>query len=305
MTSLTAFARPRPSARPSWAEPPTTLGRGAKALILTVIVGVVIFPFITIISTSFASDKQIIDAGGYVLFPTHPTLAAYRAILTGGVVTHAVVVSVGITVVGTLLSLITTTGLAYALSKPGVLAGKPVLLGVLFTLLFAPGIIPTYLVIKSLGLLDTYWSLILPGLMTAFNLIVMRAFFMNLPRDLLDAARIDGAGDLTVLWRIVLPLSKAVIAVIGLFYAVSYWNSFFNALLYLNDTSKWPIQLVLYTYVVKGKSLSAEQLGIQHIPPPQSIQMAVVVVALVPIVLVYPFLQRYFTRGVLTGAIKG
>jgi ABC-type glycerol-3-phosphate transport system permease component len=286
-------------------EPPTVAERIVKAVGLTIIVVMVIFPFVTVLATSLADKDQIGAAGGYVLFPTHPTLAAYKTIFSGGVVLRSIVVSIGITVVGTLLSLFTTTTLAYALSKKDVLAGRPVLFIVIFTMLFAPGMIPTYLVVKSLGLLDSYWALILPVLMSGFNLIVMRSFFMNIPADLLDSARIDGAGDLTVLWRIVLPLSKAVVAVVGLFYAVGYWNSFFSAQLYLNDPSKWPVQMVLRTYVVQGKSLSADQLGVQHIPPAQSIQMAVIVVALIPIVLVYPFLQRYFTKGVLTGAVKG
>jgi len=128
---------------------------------------------------------------------------------------------------------------------------------------------------------------------------------MNVPGELLESARIDGASDFTILRRIVMPLSKAVIAVVGLFYAVGFWNAFFNALLYLNDTSKWPVQVILRTYVLQGKSLSADQLGVEPLPQPQSLQMAVVVVALVPIAMVYPFLQRHFTKGVITGAVKG
>jgi putative aldouronate transport system permease protein len=263
---------------------------------------VVVFPFLTVVSTSIASREQITASGGYVLFPTHPTLEAYRAIFSGGVVTRAVLVSVGVTLVGTTLSLLTTVTLAYALSKRGVFGSRVVLMAVLFTLLFSPGLIPTYLVVKSLGLIDSYWALILPGLMSAFNLVVMRAFFMNIPQELMDSARIDGAGELGILCRIVLPLSKAVVAVVGLFYAVGYWNNFFNALIYLNDPAKWPVQMILRTYVLQGQSLAADQLGIDRVPPPQSIQMAVVVVALVPILCVY---QKYFTKGVLTGAVKG
>jgi putative aldouronate transport system permease protein len=292
-------------ARPVWMEKPSRLGSGAKAVLLTLITVAVVFPFLTVVSTSIASEQQIVEAGGYVLFPTDPTLAAYKAIFSGGVVTKSILVSVGVTLAGTALSLLTTISLAYALSKRGVLGGRIVLMGVLFTLLFAPGLIPTYLMVKSLGLIDSYWSLILPGLLSAFNLVVMRAFFMNIPQELIDSARIDGAGDLGILIRIVLPLSKAVVAVVGLFYAVGYWNAWFNALIYLNDSSKWPVQMILRTYVLQGQSLAADQLGVERVPPPQSIQMAVVMVALVPILCVYPFLQKYFTKGVLTGAIKG
>ncbi|RCS80102.1 carbohydrate ABC transporter permease, partial [Brachybacterium alimentarium] len=164
---------------------------------------------------------------------------------------------------------------------------------------------PLYLMIKELHLLDSLWSLILPTAFAAFNFIVMRSFFMALPQELLEAARIDGASDFRILWQIVMPLSKAVIAVIGLFYAVAYWNAFFNAMLYINDQELWPIQLILRSYVIQGTSMTADQLGVQQTAAPQSIKMAVVVVALVPILLVYPFLQKYFSKGVITGAVKG
>ncbi|MET7524841.1 carbohydrate ABC transporter permease [Streptomyces sp. NPDC005248] len=291
--------------RAAWEEPPTPLGSAAKAVVITVIVAVMTVPFLIVLSTSLASREEITAAGGYVLFPTEPTLQAYRTILSGGLVTRAVTVSVLITGVGTALSLLTTIALAYALSKRGVPGSKPVLLLVLFTLLFAPGMIPMYVLVRELGLLDSYWSLILPGLVNAFNLVVMRAFFMNIPDELYQAARIDGAGDWRILTRIVLPLSKGVIAVVGLFYAVTYWNAFFNAMLYLNDSGKWPVQLLLRTYVVQNKQMAADQLGVAHLPPQQSISMAVVMIALIPILLLYPFLQKYFTKGVLTGAIKG
>ncbi|MFB6783092.1 MULTISPECIES: carbohydrate ABC transporter permease [unclassified Streptomyces] len=291
--------------RAAWEEPPTRLGSAAKAVVLTVIVAVMTLPFLVVLSTSLASREEVTAAGGYVLFPTEPTLQAYRTILSGGLVTRAVTVSVLITGIGTALSLLTTIALAYALSKRGVPGSRPVLLLVLFTLLFAPGMIPMYVLVKELGLLDSYWALILPGLVNAFNLVVMRAFFMNIPEELYQAARIDGAGDWRILTRIVLPLSKGVIAVVGLFYAVTYWNAFFNAMLYLNDSGKWPIQLLLRTYVVQNKQMAADQLGVAHLPPQQSISMAVVMLALIPILLLYPFLQKYFTKGVLTGAIKG
>ncbi|MEW2392492.1 carbohydrate ABC transporter permease [Streptomyces venezuelae] len=291
--------------RPAWEEPPTKIGSAAKAVVITIICAVMILPFLTVLSTSLASRKEITESGGFVLFPTDPTLEAYRTILSGGIVSRAVVVSVLITVVGTALSLLTTIALAYALSKRGVPGSKPILLMVLFTLLFAPGMVPMYVVVKELGLLDSYWSLILPVLINAFNLVVLRAFFMNIPEELYQAARIDGAGDWRILTRIVLPLSKGVVAVVGLFYAVTYWNAFFNAMLYLNDSGKWPIQLVLRTYVVQNKSMTSDQLGIAHMPPQQSLSMAVVMLALLPIPALFPFLQKYFTKGVLTGAIKG
>ncbi|CAM5390315.1 ABC transporter permease [Streptomyces spiroverticillatus] len=302
---LTRRQRRVPDRRPAWEEPPSPVGNATKAVVIAVIVAVMVLPFLVVLSTSLASREEITAAGGFVLFPTEPTLEAYRTILSGGLITRAVLVSAGITAVGTALSLLTTITLAYALSKPGVPGRKPVLLLVLFTLLFAPGMIPMYVVVKELGLLDSYWSLILPGLVNAFNLVVMRAFFMNIPEELYQAARIDGAGDFRILTRIVLPLSKGVVAVVGLFYAVTYWNAFFNAMLYLNDSGKWPIQLILRTYVVQNKQLTGDALGVTNMPPQQAISMAVVMIALLPILALYPFLQKYFTKGVLTGAIKG
>jgi putative aldouronate transport system permease protein len=171
-------------------------------------------------------------------------------------------------------------------------------------MLFNAGIIPNFLLVKNLGMYNTYASLVMPTLMSAFNLVVLRAFFMNLPTELLDAARVDGAGDLRTLVSIVLPLSKAVIAVVSLFYAVTYWNAFFNALLYLGDSDKWPLPMVLRSYVLQGQSLSGAAAG-ETVAPQEAVQMAVLVIAVVPILLVYPFLQRYFTKGVLTGAVKG
>lgn len=281
--------------------------RGLKGLVLLVCCAVVVVPFVAVISTSLADKDQVTKAGGFVLWPDHPSLYAYRAVLSGGVVTRALLVSVGITVVGTVLALACTAALAYALSRPGTFAHKPLLLTVLFTLMFSPGIIPSYLVVKEFGLLNSYWSLIVPVMVNGFNVIVMRSFFMDLPQDILDSARIDGAGEFRVLTRIVLPLSKAVLAVVGLFYAVGFWNSFFTAMLYINDTAKWPLQLVLRTYVVNNAPLGADNIAaLGTTPPPQqSLQMAILVISLVPILLVYPFLQKHFSKGVMVGAVKG
>ncbi len=276
----------------------------AKVVILVIVVFAVILPFASVVVTSFASDRDIIESGGFVLFPKHWTLNAYTTVLRNGVVARALLVSLGITLVGSLVSLIMTTSMAYGLSRRGP-GHRPILYLVLFTMLFTPGIIPNYLVVKELGLLNTYAALILPVMINVFNLVVMRQFFMEIPEELIDSARIDGAGELRILWSIILPLSKPVIAVIGLFYAVAYWNSFFAALLYLNDNSQWPLQMIVRMYVLQGSSLNAAGAGDGAPLVPQSLQMAVVVCAVIPILIVYPFLQRYFTAGVLSGAIKG
>ena len=289
-----------------WMERASLVERAAKAVVLALIVVVVVYPFLQILSTSLADAKDIAEGGGLVLWPRNPTLNAYRSIFEGGIITRAILVSLGVTTVGTLLSLAATIAMAYGLSRP-IVGGRVILLIALFTLLFSPGIIPNYLLVKQVGLLNTYGSLILPVLISAFNLVVLRQLFMSIPQELLDSAKIDGAGDLGILFRIVLPLSKAVLAVIALFYAVAYWNAFFNALMYLNDSSLWPLQLVLRLYVLQGAHLPGSMSGAGELEtvPEQAIQMAVVIIAIIPILILYPFLQKYFVRGVLTGAIKG
>ncbi len=278
-----------------------------KGIILTLACAVVVLPFVGVFSTSVASPEQVIKAGGFVLFPTGIDFTAYRMIFSGGVVTRALGVTAFITIIGTTISLVLTATLGWALSRRGSFANRPLLLLVLISLLFGPGIIPSYLVVERLGLLDTLWALIIPTSVSAFNVVVVRAFFVQLPQEILDSATVDGAGELQLFLRIALPLSKPVFAVIGLFYGVGYWNAFFNALLYLSDASKWPLQMVLRTYVVQDTQLGGQDLGIDTaaLPPQTSLQMAILVVSLVPVLIVYPFLQRHFAKGMLTGAVKG
>lgn len=294
--------RRRPDGLPAWAERPGPLMRAAKGVLIAAICVVMLYPLIYVIAMSFGTAESI-QSGQ--LFPTSFSLEAYRSVLSGGVVTRAILNSVFITLVGTFLSVLLTAMLSYGLMRTREVPGaRIVLILVLLTMLFGAGIIPMYILMKTLGLLDSHWAIILPGLIGAFNLIVMRNFFMNLPGELFEAARIDGAGHFRIFFQIVIPLSKAVIAVIALFYAVGYWNVFFNAMIYLNDTSKWPIQVVLNQFVVQNSSINALQNPDQAPPPAQAVQMAVIVLATLPILIVYPFLQRYFTKGVLTGAIK-
>jgi putative aldouronate transport system permease protein len=276
-----------------------------RTLILLLLALVMLFPFVNVLAVSLSSYNDIAGQG-LILFPRNPTLAAYASILNGDIVTRALGVSTLITLGGTALNMLLTVAMAYGLSRRGMVGSRAMLVLVLLTMLFPPGLIPNYLLVKELKLIDSLWALMLPNAINAFNLIIMRNFFMGLPEELLDSARIDGASDWQILWRITLPLSSAVLAVIGLFYAVAHWNAFFDAILYLNDASKWPVQLVLRQYVLQGAMLAAETYDPSSPPPPpQTIQMAVVVIATLPILLVYPFLQKYFTQGVLTGAIKG
>jgi putative aldouronate transport system permease protein len=288
--------------RPVWMERPTLLVRVLKVVTILAVLTLVLFPFLVVISTSLSSEAAISRAGGLVVFPTEISFDAYREIVSGGVVGRALLVSIGVTVIGTTLSLGATILAAYGLSQRGSFAHRGILTFVLLTLLFTPGIIPTYLAVKQYGLLDSYGALILPTAINAFNLIIVRNFFMSVPKELLDAARIDGATDWRILRTIMIPLSKAVIAVVGMFYAVAYWNSFFNALLYMADEAKWPLQLILRIFVLQGQAI--EVTG--DVPPPQqALQMAIVVLAILPIILAFPFVQRHFTKGVVVGAVKG
>jgi putative aldouronate transport system permease protein len=316
MTTATApleHRRPRhrrSAGRPAWQGRPSIPFRLVKGLLLAVIAIVMLYPFVYVIAISF-STAEAAARSGVILFPSAFTTAAYEVLLEGGLIPQALKVSVFVTVVGTAFSVLCTVLMAYGLTRTKDVPGtKFILYLVLLTMLFSAGIIPNYLVVKQLGLLDSYAGLILaayPGFISAFNLVVVRNFFMDLPQDLLDSARIDGASEWQVLWRVVIPLSKAVIAVIALFYGVAYWNDFFTAQIYINDTSKWPIQLVLQQYVLQGSPLStiAQENPAMRAVTPKTIQMAVVVLATVPILVVYPFLQKSFTKGVLTGAIKG
>lgn len=285
--------------------PPSPAASAVKAVVFSIACALVVLPFVGIVATSLAPAEQIARAGGLVLFPDSIDLSAYDAILSGGIVTRALLVSIVVTVCGTLLSLTVTSLLAYSLTRRALPMRRGVTLLVIVSLFFSPGLLPTYLAVQSYGLLNSLTALIVPTALSAFNVIVLRAFFGGLPRDILDAAEIDGASELRLLTAIVVPLSKAALAVIGLFYAVGYWNSFFSALLYLNDSTMWPLQLVLRTYVVDDNTITGYDLASDAIPAQPSLQMAILVISVVPILLVYPWLQKHFAKGALTGAIKG
>ncbi|MFM9281570.1 carbohydrate ABC transporter permease [Paenibacillus jiagnxiensis] len=266
-----------------------------------------VLPFIYIIGSSFATEAEL-TARGFFLIPHDFSLGAYEYIFSSSSIFRSIGVTVYVTVVGTLVNLLFTMTMAYPLSRTD-LGGRNLIMNlVIFSMLFSGGMIPTYLVIKELGLLDTYWSLILPGAISAFNLIVIKNFFQELPPGLEEAARIDGCNDIGVLWRIVLPLSKPVIATFALFYAVGHWNNFFQALLYISDSTKWPLQVLLRQIVLLSQGTVGDigALDPNFVQPPeQSIKMAVIVVGTVPILIVYPFLQKYFAKGVLLGSVKG
>ncbi|WP_156762187.1 carbohydrate ABC transporter permease [Microbacterium karelineae] len=309
ITTQRATRRAKRSERPAWQEKDGPVGFTLKGLALAAVVLAVLLPLYTILLTSFSSQATITRAGGLVLVPGELTLAAYREVLAGGVVTRAALVSIFVTVVGTTLSVVVSVLAAYGLSRPDSVLHRPILFTFLITMFFGAGMIPTYLLVSSLGLIDSLWALILPTAVSAFNVLVLRSFFMGIDRSIIEAARIDGAGEWRILGRIVVPMSRAVIAVVALFYGVTYFNSFFNAMLYINDNALWPLQLVLRSYVLQGVTLPGGGTVPGDIAgagaADLAVKMAIMVLAIVPILAVYPFVQRHFTKGVIFGAIKG
>ncbi|SBT42591.1 carbohydrate ABC transporter permease [Micromonospora auratinigra] len=294
------------SRRPVWDETPTPVGQALTAVLLTLLVLGVLFPLWVILVTSLSSRQAIADAGGLVVVPRGLDTSAYETIFAGGAVTRALWISTLVTVTGTAIALTVTVLAAYGLSRPGSLGHRWLLGYFLLPFLVYPPLVPRYLVVTGLGLKDTIWALVLPPAISVFNLVVVRGFFQGIPQELLDSARIDGAGDFRTLGRIVLPLSRAVIAVVGLFYAVSYWNVWFDALLFIDRNDMYPIQRVLQSYLLAGQApqTSGGTTGVT-MPPTEAIKMAVVVLTVAPIVAVYPFVQRHFIKGVLIGAVKG
>jgi putative aldouronate transport system permease protein len=267
---------------------------------------ITIVPFIYIVAVSFATPEEVAK-GGLMLFPTKFTLGAYEYIFSTETLVRSILVSIYVTVLGTLINLLLTSFMAYPLARPTLRGRGIVLFMVLFTMLFSGGIIPTYFVVKAFGMIDTYWSLIIPGAISAFNLIVLKNFFQQIPEGLEEAAKIDGCHDLGILFRIVLPLSMPAMATFGLFYAVAHWNSYFSAVMYINDSEKWPVQIVLRQIVLLSQDMigdsTAQAEPMEYLP--QTIRMASIVIATIPIVIVYPFLQKYFAKGVMLGSVKG
>ncbi|MEV1019525.1 carbohydrate ABC transporter permease [Streptomyces sp. NPDC050264] len=294
-------------ARPAWEETPKKSGLTAKSGFLVLCCLGVLAPLWIVIVTSL-SPKPVIDrVGGLVVIPQDITFINYTELLGGGQVSRAILVSVGVTLVGTVFSMAVSVLAAYGLSRPGSLGHRIILMTLMATMFFGAGLIPTYLLVQSLGLTDTYLSLILPSAVSVFNILVLRGFFMGISPELTEAARIDGASDLRILLTIVMPLSRAVLAVISLFYAVGYWSAWFNASIYLTDQDMMPLQNVLIQLVQKN---TAAPTGLQQAVrtgelSTLGLQMAIMVLALIPVAVASPLVQRHFKKGMLTGAVKG
>ncbi|MDF2960834.1 MAG: transporter permease [Paenibacillus sp.] len=278
-------------------------------LVLIVVAIVTLFPLYYVFVVSFTEPSEFADKNGFVLLPNKWSLSAYEYLLSTSAFIKATGVSTFLATVGTVLSLMITSAFSFGLSRKRLHGRKIMLIMVMFTILFNPGIIPIYLLVRDLGLINSIWSLIIPVLTSGWYVILMKSFFDSIPVELEEAAMIDGCNDLSIFFRIILPLSAASLAAFGLFYAVAYWNTFFSAVLYINDFTKVPLQIVLRNMLIDSDTAvggaSAVEMSSDKQLPTQTIKMAAVVISTLPILMVYPFLQKHFTKGVMLGSVKG
>jgi putative aldouronate transport system permease protein len=261
-----------------------------------------VFPLMYVLSVSITPFGEVLRNGGFILFPREITFTAYQTLLTESNIPGAFRVTLFITVIGTAVNLILTGLMAYPLSRRNLPGRQLFLLLVVFTLIFNGGLIPTYLIVKSVGLLDSVWAMILPNAVWSFNVLIMKSFFEGLPEELFESARIDGAKEFRILLTIVTPLSLPVIMTVGLFYLVGHWNEFFQAIFYVTDRTLFPLQVIVREILMQSQQPLENA---ENMMPTQTMQMASVIIASLPVIVVYPFLQKYFTKGMLLGSIKG
>lgn len=275
-----------------------------RALFLIAAAIATIIPLVNVAATSFSSSRAIM-AGEVFLWPVDFNLEAYKQHFKTGLLVNALKNTVLITVVGTLLQMTVTTLSAYALSKKRLRGRNVFLMLILFTMLFGGGLIPQFILLKNLHLLNTYWAIWLPGLISVYNMFVMKSFYEGLPSEIEESGVIDGAGDPTLLLRIVLPLSKPIIAALSLFYAVGLWNVYSQALYFITSSDLQPLMVRLYQMIeVNNLDYMLSNTETKMIQP-EAIKASAIVISVVPILLVYPFLQKYFVKGVLIGSVKG
>ncbi|MED4890041.1 carbohydrate ABC transporter permease [Lysinibacillus fusiformis] len=277
-------------------------------IFLAIVAVVVLYPLIFVLSASLSNPEYVIS-GDLWLWPKEFTMEAYEKVFQNPDIINGFINTLKYTFFGTLLNIVMTICAAYPLSRRN-LKGKGFIMAfMVFTMFFSGGLIPTYLLIRDLGMINTFWVMIIPNAVAVWNIIIMRTFFQSIPYELEESAMIDGAGNFRILWSIVLPLSLPVMAVMVLFYAVGHWNSYFQALIYLQDQDKFPLQLILRQILIQGQaddmikatseSFLAQKLSVE------GLKYAVLIVANLPMLMLYPFLQRYFVKGVMIGSLKG
>jgi len=289
-----------------------TFGDQIVQVLIYIFVGcfafVTILPFIYIIAGSFATERELTERA-FFLIPKEISFNAYQYILKTGDVFKGLKNSVFVAVIGVMINMFFSCTLAYPLSRPYFKGRKFFTNMVIITMLFSGGMIPMYLLVANvLSLKDSYWALWLPGAINAFNMIIIKNYFQGLPMDLEEAAKIDGANDLNIFIRVILPISKPVLASVSLFYAVTHWNSYFNAMMYISNPDKEVVQIVLRRIIFLTSSIIADggfDWGPYGMPPQKAVKMATTVVATIPILVIYPFIQKYFTQGIMVGSVKG
>ncbi|MER7591715.1 carbohydrate ABC transporter permease [Micromonospora sp. NPDC127501] len=278
--------------------------RIVNTVVLIGVVVVTLFPFLNIVARSLSEEAYIIT-GKVSIVPRGFDLTAYKLLMSDAMFWTNYRNTVVYTVVATLISIVLTTCYAYVLSKPQ-LKGRPFLIGVaLFTMFFSGGLIPNYVLVTSLGMKNTIWAVVVPNAISVFNLLVMKAFFESLPSELEEAAAVDGLNTYGILLRIVLPLSKAIIATMVLFYAVSFWNSWFTAFLYIDQQDLLPVTVYLRNLIAGATSAESAAADADKVQAAATLEAVTIVLTTLPILAVYPFVQRYFVRGVMLGAVKG
>jgi len=272
-------------------------------ILVCFIVIVTLYPFVYVFSSSI-SDPTAVFKNKIYLWPIGFSLKAYRTILSYPELRSGYVNTVLYTVAGTAINMLLTSLMAYPLSRRNLVFRKSFMIMITFTLVFSGGLIPTFLIVKSLGMVDTYWALLIPGAVSTWNVILMKTFFENLPKELEEAATIDGASSMHILFRIIVPLSAPAFATIALFYAVGHWNSYFPAMIYLQNEHLFPVQLFLRKIVLLGQTAEITERA-DTILMAESLKYATIMIVALPIILVYPFLQKYFVKGAMIGSLKG
>ncbi|WP_407868671.1 carbohydrate ABC transporter permease [Paenibacillus sp. P36] len=272
-----------------------------NAILLTGISLFMLVPYLNILAGSFSSGQAILQ-GKVSIFPVNFTLDHYLAVMNNKAIWKAFGVTVWVTVAGTCLSLLFTSLMGYGLSKSHLKGRGFIMIMVIITMIFPAPLIPSYLVVKSFGLLDSLSALIIPGLISAFNLVIMITFFKGIPEGLTDAATIDGCDEFHTFGRIIMPLSLPSLTTIGLFYAVGYWNGYMNAIMYLRDPGLFTLQVKLRQLLVEN---DAGSMGSGMLMSIEGIRMATIIVATVPILLIYPLIQKHFIQGAMIGSVKG
>ncbi|WP_068505525.1 carbohydrate ABC transporter permease [Paenibacillus kribbensis] len=281
------------------------IGQAVNVLFLTLLAAVMFFPLYYVLVVSLTDPGEYLQKK-IVLFPQQWSFEAYTYLLS----TEAFLRSLGnssfLATVGTVCSLAVSASLAYALSWKKFVFRRGIMLLILLTVLFSPGIIPNYLLVRELGLINTHWALILPSLANGWTVILLKNFFDQVPAEISEAAAMDGCNAFRTWYTVVLPLSLPALATFGLFFAVGYWNQFFAALLYLNNPAEWPIQVLLQNMLLSASNIDLVAPGQQvETPPTEMLKMASIIVAIVPILAVYPFVQKHFAKGALMGSVKG